>query len=89
MANRLALFLFDSLPADPWLLKQIEKDQLSNEEQIKQAAWKMVSDYRSRAKIRSFLHAWFDLAELDELTKDQEMFPGFDAELVRDLRVVV
>lgn len=86
VANRLTLFLFDSLPADQWMLDQIGKDQLSDEESVRQAAWKMVSDYRCRAKIRAFLHQWFDLVEVEELVKDQEAFPDFDATLVGDLK---
>ncbi len=85
IANRLALFLFDSLPADEWLLKQIEQDKLVDESSVDQAARKMVRDYRCRAKLRSFLLNWFDLAEAEELSKDQELFPGFDAALVQDL----
>lgn len=84
-ANRLALFLFDSLPSDEWLLKEVEQDKLVDEAAVDQAARRMVRDYRCRAKLRSFLHNWFDLAEAEELSKDQELFPGFDAALVQDL----
>lgn len=85
-ANRLALVLYDSLPSEDWLLKSIEKNQLTNEKSIRQAAWRMVGDYRCQAKTRAFLYEWFHLAGIDEITKDKEAYPGFDAALVADLR---
>lgn len=86
VANRLALVLFDSLPSDEWLLKAAEKNQLQRQGQVRDAAWKMVNDYRTRAKIRAFFYQWFDISQMEEITKDGEQFPGFDAELLADLK---
>lgn len=86
VANRLALILYDSLPSDRWLLQEVEKDRLTDEVAIQQAATKMISDYRSRAKVRAFLYQWLGLADLAELSKDPKTFPEFDSNLVRDLR---
>ena len=86
VANRLALTLFDSLPSDDWLRKAAEKNQLETEQQILNAARQMVSDYRTQSKTRSFLYHWFDLGDDVEIVKDETTFPGFDAELVQDLR---
>ena len=85
-ANRLAFVLFDSLPSDPWLIRRIEDQQLQTPEQLDDAAWKMVDDYRAQAKIRSFLYHWLDLDDLGEITKDDQLFPGFDQQLVSDLK---
>ena len=85
-ANRLALVLHDSLPSDRWLRAKIKKDQLQKEDHVNDAAWRMVEDYRTRAKMRAFLYEWFELAHADDITKDQEKFPGFDNRLVADLR---
>jgi len=85
-ANRLALTLMDGLPSDEWLLKRIEKDQLTNESQLREAASRMVRDYRVQAKIRDFFHEWLNLTHQSEITKSQELYPGYDAELISDLR---
>lgn len=85
-ANRLALTLFDSLPSDRWLVQQIEKNQLVNEQQIRQAAERMVDDYRTAAKTRQLVERWFDLTDAGEIVKDDSLYPGFDAALVADLR---
>jgi mono/diheme cytochrome c family protein len=86
VANRLALALHDSLPADAWLIDAIEQDRLNSDQQINEAAERMVNDYRTQAKVRSFLYQWFDLADTDEISKDAEAFPNFDPALVSDLR---
>ncbi len=85
-ANRLALVLFDSLPSDQWLIDRIEEQDQLTKEQLAEAAWKMVNDYRAQAKIRSFLYHWLDLEDLGEITKDNELFPGFDPQLTSDLK---
>ena len=86
-ANRLALTLFDSLPSDAWLLKKAEKGQLQTPKQIREAAERMVKDYRMRAKVRGLIDQWLDIAHLEPISKDQELHPGFDRELVQDLHV--
>ena len=86
VANRLALTLYDSLPADEWLIKQTRKNQLRDVQQIRAAAERMVSDYRARAKVRALVYEWLDIAHVDEMTKDQDEYPGFDRGLVADLR---
>jgi hypothetical protein len=85
-ANLLALTLYDSLPSDQWILKQIEGDALETETQIRDAATRMVNDYRTRAKTQEMLFEWLNLAHLSEVTKNPERFPGFTDELVSDLR---
>lgn len=85
-ANRLALVLFDSLPSDGWLLDEVEKGQLVEEAQIRSAAQRMVSDYRTQGKTRSMLYEWLNLGHMGEITKDETDFPRFDEQLVSDLR---
>ncbi len=85
-ANRLALILYDSLPSDQWLVQRIEMNQLIDDRNVRQAATKMLSDYRAQAKIRSFLYRWLDLNDLDEISKDEQTYPGFDPELVHHLQ---
>lgn len=85
-ANRLALTLMDGLPSDEWLLRRIEKNQLTNESQLREAASRMVRDYRVQAKMRDFFHEWLNLTHQSEITKSQELYPGYSPELIADLR---
>ena len=84
--NRLARVLFDSLPSDQPLLNLIRNKKLTKDAQIAAAAWRMTADYRCQAKMRAMIYHWLDLDDLDELTKDSKRFPGFDRQLVGDLR---
>ncbi len=86
VANRLALVLFDSLPTDRWLLELVEKDALRDRDAIRRAAQRMVDDYRTRGKVREAFVQWLGLSHFGEITKDQDRYPGFDEELVSDLR---
>ncbi|WP_164104128.1 DUF1588 domain-containing protein [Candidatus Laterigemmans baculatus] len=85
-ANRLALVLYDSLPSDNWLIQQAKENRLSNEDQIRQAATRMVSDYRVQAKTREMLYQWLNLGHVEEVTKDANLYADFGPELVSDLR---
>ena len=85
-ANRLALVFYDSLPADKWLLDQVHRNQLESEQQIRDAAWRMVNDFRTRGKTLEMLHEWLNLWHIREITKYDKKFPEFDRELVADLR---
>ena len=85
-ANRLALVLYDSLPADPWLTTVIAKDGMTKDQEVSRVASKMIRDYRAQAKIKRFLYQWLDLGDAEEITKDTNLYPGFDAELVQQLR---
>jgi len=86
VANRLALVLHDSLPSEKWLLERIDAGKLTEEPGIREAARRMLDDYRTRGKVRSMLHAWLDLEHVDDLSKSEERFPQFDEAIVSDLR---
>ncbi|WP_443217356.1 PA14 domain-containing protein [Rhodopirellula sp. P2] len=86
VANRLALVLHDSLPADGWLQVRIDKDHLQDEQAIRLAAERMVDDARTRVKLKQMLHHWMELGPEDDLRKDDEKYPGFSEELIADLR---
>ena len=86
VANRLALTLFDSLPADEWLLRLVRQDALEDGKQVRAAAERMMSDYRTRGKTRQLMQEWLHLSDVEQITKSEETFPEFDAELIADLR---
>lgn len=85
-ANRIALTLFDSLPADQQLLKRIEKGQLEKEQHIRQVAQQFVRDYRCQGKLKEMLFEWMNLSHLTDITKNSEAHPNFDQKLVADLK---
>lgn len=85
-ANRLTLVLFDSLPTDERLLQEARQGRMADEQALRTYARKHVGDYRVRAKTRELLHSWLNLSHFGEITKDEERYPGFDRELVADMR---
>lgn len=85
-ANRLTLTLFDSLPADRWLLDQIDHNAIETQQQIRNTATRMVDDYRTQHKTRELMTEWLNLGRLDEISKDEDIFPGFDTALADELR---
>ncbi len=85
-ANRLALVMHDSLPTAPWLVSSAAKNKLQNDAQLANAARRMIDDYRTQAKTLTFLNEWLGLQNTDEITKDAEKFPDFDAQTMQDLK---
>lgn len=85
-ANRLALVLHDGLPIEDWLMKQVAKNELETEQQVREAASRMMDDYRTRAKTDDMIREWLSLSQLKELVKDDEQYSGFDAAVVNDLQ---
>ena len=85
IASRLSFVLWDSLP-DPWLIEQASKGALHTPDQIRAAAGRMIEDPRTRSKLRVFYYYWLRLDRLEDVTKDAELYPGFDQQLVSDLR---
>ena len=86
VANRLALTLFDSLPVDGWLKEGGAKGDFAHLPSARTYAERHVEDFRVRLKTRAFLHSWLNQGHVGEITKDSEMYSGFDEELVADLK---
>ena len=84
-AARLALVLWDSLP-DEALRKAADRNEVTTPEQIRAQAQRMIQNPRAKAKLRGFFDHWLDTDAADEIAKDPKAYPGFDAELVQDLR---
>jgi mono/diheme cytochrome c family protein len=85
-ASRVALTLQDCLPADEWLIKELNKQPATDPNRIRNLANVLVDDARTRAKVREMFYHWLEISPADDLRKDEELFPGFDAALVSDLR---
>lgn len=83
-ANRLALTLFDSLPADEWLTRMAAENRLQNANEIRGAAQRMVNDFRTQGKTHEFLYEWLNLSHLGDIVKNADRFPGFKDEIAAD-----
>lgn len=84
-ASRLALVLWDSIP-DKSLHEAIVKGWLGDENSVRDRARQMIQDPRTRAKAREGLHEWLGLARWEDISKNRQIYPGFDEALVADLR---
>jgi mono/diheme cytochrome c family protein len=84
--SRLALILWDSLPVDQRLAKAIDDNHLESEQQLREMAWHMLDDYRTRGKTRGMLNEWLGIGQFHDSAKQSELYPGFDHRLLSDLR---
>ena len=84
-AERLAFGLWDSAP-DEELRRLAAQRALHTREQVAEQARRMLGDARTRAKMRYFFQHWLQMNRVDDLSKDPEVYPGFTAEIVSDLR---
>ena len=85
MASRLSFGLWDSIP-DATLLQAAASGRLATREQVTREAERMVSDLRTRAKVRDFFLQWLKVDPVPDLSKDPKLFPGFTPEVASDLR---
>lgn len=84
VASRLAFSLWDSLP-DKALREAADNGDLITPAEVEAQAKRMVSDHRTKTKLRGFFEHWLELEERD-LAKDKAMFPEFDEAIVSSLR---
>jgi hypothetical protein len=77
--------MWDSLP-DEALLVAAAEGQLTTRAQIAAHAERMLSDERTRSKIREFLLQWLKVDQPPEIAKDKQRFPEFSNEAAADLR---
>lgn len=85
VATRLALGAWDSLP-DAELLDAARAGELRTKDQVAAQARRLMADPRAKAKVGGFFERWLKLDVDTDLRKEAEIFPGFDAALVADLR---
>ena len=84
-AARLSYGLWDSLP-DEDLRKLAAQGSLHTPEQIAQRVKSMLGDPRARAKMQTFFHHWMQMDRVENLSKDDKIFPGFTPGIIADLR---
>ncbi|MBK1883388.1 DUF1592 domain-containing protein [Luteolibacter pohnpeiensis] len=85
IASRLALALWDSIP-DEKLRNAAKEGKLRDVAEVRRQTERMAADPRAIAKVEAFFAGWLKLDAEDELQKDPQKFPGFDAAVASDLR---
>jgi hypothetical protein len=85
VAARLSFGLWDSMP-DAQLMKLAGQGALHTREQATEQAKRMLTDARARSKMLYFLQHWVQMNHVEDLSKDQTLFPGFTPEIIADLR---
>lgn len=85
-ASRLSFALLNSVP-DTALIDAAMKGQLATEDQIRQQAWRLVSDSRARSRLLEFLRAWMNLDRIQDIDKNTAAFPDYTERLSADLKV--
>ena len=80
LASRLSYFLWSSMP-DEELFGLAERGELRKPEVLKSQVTRMLNDSKSRAVVDNFAGQWLNLAMLDEMVPDPNVFPDFDPQL--------
>ena len=88
IAARISFGLWDSLP-DNALREAAASGKLATREQVAQQTERMLPDLRTHSKIRDFLFQWLKVERNPDIAKNPRLFPGFDADLVSDLRTTL
>ena len=74
LASRLSFFLWSSLP-DEELLKFAINGQLSDPVVLEAQVRRMLADPKSASLASNFAYQWLELAKLDEISPDRNVFP--------------
>ena len=80
LASRLAFFLWSSLP-DEALLSAAEAGTLHDPTILADHVSRMLADPRAESLVTNFADQWLYLRNLDSITPDGRLFPGFDENL--------
>lgn len=85
VACRISFGLWDSIP-DQALLDAARAGKLATRDEVAAQAERMVTDLRTRSKVREFLLQWLRVDRAPEISKDPKLFPRFGPEIAADLR---
>jgi hypothetical protein len=85
VASRLALALWDSIPSKE-LTRAASEGKLHTRDQVMAQVQRMIGDSRTKAKLHGFFHHWLDMEHAENSSKDPKAFPGFNEEVMADLR---
>jgi hypothetical protein len=85
LASRLSFFLWSSIPDDE-LLALAEQGKLKDAVVLQRQARRLLDDPRSQAFVSNFGGQWLHLRNLETITPDPEVYPGFDESLRQAFR---
>ncbi|MDC0672826.1 DUF1592 domain-containing protein [Nannocystis radixulma] len=80
LASRLSYLLWGTMP-DAKLLSAAVDGRLASATDVAGQAERMLGDARAREVVRDFHGQWLELKRVEELEKDGDAFPEFDAEV--------
>ncbi len=76
VANRLSLFLWNSLP-DFELRRLASSIELNDANELKQQVDRMLADEKSRRFVDAFLAYWLDLRKINDTSPDELLYPDY------------
>jgi Protein of unknown function (DUF1592)/Protein of unknown function (DUF1588)/Protein of unknown function (DUF1595)/Protein of unknown function (DUF1585)/Protein of unknown function (DUF1587) len=88
LASRLSFFLWSQGPDDT-LLKIASAGELKRPEVLEAQARRMLADPRASSLVRNFALKWLNVDNLNAVQPDPLLFPSFNDQLRRDMRVEV
>jgi hypothetical protein len=88
LASRLSFFLWSQGPDDA-LLKIATDGELKRPEVLEAQARRMLADPRASSLVRNFALKWLNVDNLNAVQPDPLLFPSFNDQLRRDLRVEI
>jgi mono/diheme cytochrome c family protein len=88
LASRLSFFLWSQGPDDA-LLKVATEGKLKRPEVLEAQARRMLADSRASSLVRNFALKWLNVYDLNAVQPDPLLFPSFNDQLRRDMRVEI
>jgi len=88
LASRLSFFLWSQGPDDE-LLKTATEGKLKQPEVLEAQARRMLADPRAASLVRNFALKWLNVDNLNAVQPDPLLFPSFNDQLRRDMRVEI
>lgn len=81
LATRLSYFLWSSMP-DEELLRLAEQQKLGDPKVLESQVERMLRDPKSKSLAEQFASQWLGLRNLEGMPRDEQLFPGYNADLV-------
>src|SRR5205814_2930979 len=88
LASRLSFFLWSQGPDDA-LLKLATDNKLHQPDVLEAQARRMLADSRASSLVRNFALKWLNVDNLNAVQPDPLLFPSFNDQLRKDLRVEI
>ncbi|HBJ38755.1 MAG TPA: hypothetical protein DDZ51_29190 [Planctomycetaceae bacterium] len=84
LATRLSYFLWSSMPDDE-LLRLAKEGKLRDAKVLDQQVDRLLRDPKAKSLAQQFAAQWLGLRNLEGMPRDESVFPGYDAELVKSM----